>query len=236
MDIISKAMEVAEDYPVFPCDVKKRPVCQGGFKAATQDPDEIERLFAIPGAALIGIPTGEASGLAVIDIDVRDGKQGKDWVVKNAELLGQTKIAETQSGGWHYYYRHSDGLRNRAGIDGCVDVRAEGGYVIHPESTGYRWVNDEELAVFPPRVAAQATGTATTSLDAPMGGNDIDAFGNIVDGREKFMARMVLAAIADYGRTYGTYPTMEWMEKNVYPVYEQKVKSRSGDLNAEGRE
>jgi hypothetical protein len=235
MDIISTALEVAEDYPVFPCDVKKRPVCQGGFKSATQDPDEIERLFSLPGAALIGMPTGEVSGVSVIDIDVRDGKQGKDWVKDNAELLGITKVSETQSGGWHYYYRHSDGIRNRAGIDGCVDVRGDGGYVIHPASTGYRWVNDEDFAIFPPRVASQATGLATTSLEPPMGGSDIDVWGNVVDGREKFMARMVLASIGDYVREHKTFPTVEWMVENVYPVYERKVKSRTGDLNAEGR-
>ena len=235
MSLIDKALEVAEDYPVFPCDAKKRPVCQGGFKAATQDPDEVERLFSAGNAALIGIPTGEVSGVSVIDIDVRDGKQGKDWVVDNAEMLGVTKVAQTQSGGWHYYYKHVSGIRNRAGIDGCVDVRGDGGYVIHPESTGYRWVNDEDFAAFPPRVATQATGLAATSLEPPMGGSDIDAWGNVVDGREKFMARMVLASLADYLREHGTYPTMQWMEENVYPVYERKVKSRTGDLNAEGR-
>lgn len=235
MDIISKALEVAEDYPVFPCDVKKRPVCQGGFKAATQDPDEIERLFSASNAALIGIPTGEASGVSVIDIDVRDGKQGKEWVVKNAELLGITKVAETQSGGWHYYYCHSDGIRNRAGIDGCVDVRGDGGYVIHPESTGYRWVNDEDFAEFPPRVAAQSTGVASASLDVPMGSDAFDTFGQRVDGREHYMAAVVLAAISDFYRNNGTFPTMQWMENEVYPTYERKVKSRTGDLNAEGR-
>ena len=235
MDIISTALEVAEDYPVFPCDVKKRPVCQGGFKSATQDPDEIERLFSLPGAALIGMPTGEVSGVSVIDIDVRDGKQGKDWVKDNAELLGITKVSETQSGGWHYYYRHSDGIRNRAGIDGCVDVRGDGGYVIHPSSTGYRWVNDEDFALFPPRVASQATGVAAASLDVPMGSGAFDAFGRRVDGREHYMASMVLAAISDYFRKHGTFPTMQWMEQEVYPTYEIKVGSRTGDLNAEGR-
>jgi|DEB0MinimDraft_6_1074348.scaffolds.fasta_scaffold08240_3 hypothetical protein len=235
MDIISKALEVGEDYPVFPCDIKKRPVCQGGFKAATQDPDEIERLFSIKGAALIGVPTGEASGLAVIDIDVRDGKKGKQWWEDNAELLQNTRISETQSTGRHYYYKHRDGLRNRAGIDGCVDVRAEGGYVVYPESTGYRWLNDEELAEFPERVAAQATGVAAASLDVPMGSDAFDAFGRRVDGREHYMASMVLASISDYFRKHGTFPTMQWMEQEVYPTYEIKVGSRIGDLNAEGR-
>ena len=235
MDIISKALEVAEEYPVFPCDSKKRPVCQGGFKSATQDPDEVERLFSITGAALIGIPTGKASGVSVIDIDVRDGKQGKEWVEKNAEMLGVTRVAETQSGGWHYYYRHIPDIRNRAGIDGCVDVRGDGGYVIHPESTGYRWLNDEDFGSFPAKVASQATGTAVNAISPNLGGNDYDAWGNVVDGRERFMARVVLAAVADYKREIGTFPTLEWMVKNVYPTYEAKVKSRTGDLNAEGR-
>ena len=235
MDLINAALEVGEEFPVFPCDTKKRPVCQGGFKAATQDPDEIERLFSIKGAALIGIPTGEASGIAVIDIDVRDGKKGREWWEENAEMLQNTRISETQSTGRHYYYRHSDGLRNRAGIDGCVDVRAEGGYVIHPASTGYRWLNDEDFAPFPEKVAAQATGAAITSLEPPLGGGDIDAWGNIIDGREKFMARVVLASIGDYYRTHRTFPTVEWMVANAYPTYEAKVKSRTGDLNAEGR-
>jgi hypothetical protein len=153
VDLVSKALEIAEEYPVFPCDVKKRPVCEGGFKAATQDPDEIERLFSVPNAALIGMPTGQISGVSVIDIDVRDMKGGKDWREENAEVLGSTRIAETQSGGWHYYYRHSDGIRNRAGIAGCVDIRGDGGYVIHPESVGYRWLNDEDFAEFPSAVA-----------------------------------------------------------------------------------
>ena len=73
-ELINKALEIAEEYPVFPCDVKKRPICAGGFKAATQDADEIERLFSAPNAALIGMPTGAISGIDVVDIDVRDGK------------------------------------------------------------------------------------------------------------------------------------------------------------------
>ena len=234
MTLLNKALEVAEEYPVFPCDVRKRPVCSGGFKAATQDPAEIERLFSVHGAALIGVPTGELSGLSVIDIDVRDGKQGKEWVDANKELLGVTKVAETQSGGWHYYYQHADGIRNRAGIDGCVDVRGDGGYVIWPESIGYRWVNDEDFGTFPDALGS-AVGHMVSSISSPNDGSDLDMWGNIVDGREKFMARMVYAAIANYYRDNGTYPTLEWMVVNVYPVYEKKVRSRGDDLNAEGR-
>ena len=68
MNIIDKALEIGEEYPVFPCDARKRPICEGGFKAATQDPDKIQQMFSNPSAALIGVPTGEVSGLSVIDI------------------------------------------------------------------------------------------------------------------------------------------------------------------------
>ena len=232
MSLLDKALEIAEEYPVFPCDIKKRPVCEGGFKDATQDPDRIAQLFSNPRAALIGMPTGAVSGLSVIDIDVNNGKSGKEWKANNAEKLGATRIAETQSGGWHFYYLHSDGVRNRAGIDNCVDIRGDGGYVIHPSSTGYRWLNSEDFTQFPSWIADfRSSGDALGSLSD----STTDAFGSITDGREKYMARMVLASVASYYREHGTYPTVQWMINSVWPVYQMKVKARAGDLEAEGR-
>ena len=96
------------------------------------------------------MPTGAASGISVIDIDVNNGKQGNNWKLQNADKLGVTRIASTPSGGYHYYYQHPDGLRNSQGIDGCVDIRGEGGYVIHAASPGYGWLEKHEaLAQFP---------------------------------------------------------------------------------------
>ena len=230
VDLVSKALEVAEEYPVFPCDAKKRPVCEGGFKAATQDPTEVERLFSVPNAALIGMPTGEASGVSVIDIDIRDNKNGKAWKEDNQELLGNTRIAQTLSGGWHFYYLHRSGIRNRAGIAGCVDVRGDGGYVIHPESAGYRWLNDEEFCDFPDAVA-----TIATDISHDIGSHQLDKFGSVTDGREKYMASIIMASVGDYYRQTKTYPTLKWMVENVYPVYASKVVSRSGDLEKDGR-
>ena len=230
VDLVSKALEVAEEYPVFPCDAKKRPVCEGGFKAATQDPAEVERLFSVPNAALIGMPTGEASGVSVIDIDVRDNKNGKKWKEDNQALLGNTRIAQTLSGGWHFYYLHRAGIRNRAGISGCVDVRGDGGYVIHPESAGYNWLNDEEFGDFPDAVADLAS-----DVSHDIGSHQLDKFGSVTDGREKYMASIIMASVMDYHRQTKTYPTLKWMVENVYPVYASKVVSRSGDLEKDGR-
>ena len=232
-DIIDKALEVAEEYPVFPCDEKKRPIVEGGYKAATQCIDTIVAMFSSPSAKLIGMPTGEISGLSVIDIDIRDGKAGKQWVEKNAKLLGITRVARTQSGGWHYYYRHVNGIRNRAGIHGCVDVRGDGGYVIHPNSDGYSWLNDEDFTIFPAKVAK----LASEQIGIGQVGTEIihDAFGKITDGREKQMAKIIMAIVADFQRQHGAPPTLQYIVDNGYEAYANSIDHRGGDLDEQGR-
>ena len=232
-DIINKALEIAEEYPVFPCDERKRPIVEGGYKSATQDADKIEQMFSMPNARLIGMPTGELAGLSVIDIDVRDGKEGREWVEKNAELLGVTRIARTQSGGWHYYYKHAEGIRNRAGISGCVDVRGDGGYVIHPLSDGYSWLNSEDFATFPDKVARLATshagiGEIGTEITA-------NAFGKITDGREKHMAKIIMRVVADFMREHGAPPTVNYVVNEGWELYYNSIDLRDGNLEAQGR-
>ena len=232
-DIINRALEVAEEYPVFPCDEKKRPIVDGGYKAATQCIDTIVAMFSSPSAKLIGMPTGDISGLSVIDIDIRDGKAGKEWVEKNAKLLGITRIARTQSGGWHYYYKHASGIRNRAGISGCVDVRGDGGYVIHPHSDGYSWLNSEDFTLFPVEIAK----LASEQIGIGQIGTEItqDAFGKIIDGREKQMAKTIMAIVADFYRENGVPPTVQFVVDKGYEQYVASIDDRGGDLDAQGR-
>src|SRR5471030_484752 len=69
-DVLIKALELgAQGYPVFPVAASKRPTCPQGFKDAAIEPREIRRLWRDHPAPLIGVPTGEASGLFVLDID-----------------------------------------------------------------------------------------------------------------------------------------------------------------------
>ncbi len=57
-------------YKVFPCRVHdKRPTCPHGFRQASNDPAEIARLWRRYPGGLIGIATGQASGIDVLDID-----------------------------------------------------------------------------------------------------------------------------------------------------------------------
>jgi hypothetical protein len=93
------------------------------------------------------MPTGSRTGIAVLDLDKKNGKDGfaaiPDW-----QHLSPA-IARTGSGGAHLYFRADGPVRCSTGKDG-VDVRGDGGYVIVPPSTGYSWLTNHDFADLPP--------------------------------------------------------------------------------------
>ncbi|MBC7179842.1 MAG: bifunctional DNA primase/polymerase, partial [Roseovarius sp.] len=124
--------------PVFPCGPDKRPLVRWR-EAATCDPDQLARWWNDWPNAMPGLPTGRASGLAVLDLDVKEGKDG----IAGLRDMGLDPdamspcIVTTMSGGLHLYFRWHEGLACSAGkIAPGVDVRGEGGYVIAPGATG----------------------------------------------------------------------------------------------------
>jgi hypothetical protein len=141
--------------PVFPCRndpanpaQHKKPLTKHGFKDATTDADAIRRWWRRWPNALIGLPTGASSGVAALDLDTKNGKDGfaavPDWERRSPVL------ARTPSGGAHIYYQ-ADGAPHCTSdeIAVGVDTRGEGGYVIVPPSAGYSWVNGELLTNLP---------------------------------------------------------------------------------------
>lgn len=151
MPLITSALELG--LAVFPCGANKKPAIgkkEGGrgFHDASRDPVEIERMFARSNVKLIGVPTGDASGWDVLDLDYRHG--AKAFEDANAYRMPETRVHETQSGGRHLVFRHAPGVRNSESVvaDG-VDVRGEGGYFISPPSPGYRVISDAEPVHWP---------------------------------------------------------------------------------------
>lgn len=147
----------ARGWHVFPCVAgEKRPATAEGFYNATADEKALRRLFS--GAANLAIACG-ASGLVVLDLDV---KNGRDGIAALAALearhgaLPATLTARTPTGGEHRYFRATEGveIRNSEGkIAPGVDVRGLGGYVLAAPSTvngaGYVWTHDAPIAALP---------------------------------------------------------------------------------------
>jgi len=92
--------------------------------------------------------TGKASNLTVLDLDVRDGKDG---LTKPKQLLCSASL-RTGSGGWHLYFQYDADVKTGAGkLAPGIDTRSEGGYVVapppvHKNGAAYQWEIAPELA------------------------------------------------------------------------------------------
>lgn len=143
---LALALEYAEaGIPVFPCkdgstarkDGKpdRGPIgaeAPNGFKDATTDPKTIKGWWRRHPYAVPGIPTGAASGLAVLDLDRKDGKDGvaaiKAWGFDPDQ--SSAAVIDTPSGGLHLIFRHRPGVRSSARhLPAGVDVKADGGFI-----------------------------------------------------------------------------------------------------------
>jgi hypothetical protein len=142
-----------------------------GFHAATTSAARFTAMLRAVPSGLLAIRTGTPAGLAVVDIDPRNGG------ALDRALMTPTAAAATGGGGWHLYYRHPGGpllaaLPDRPG----VDIKADGGYVVAPPSvhpgTGwpYRWVGERPVTEMPPALRAALTPPAAAAPPAAFSG------------------------------------------------------------------
>lgn len=129
-------------------DAGKHPKTGNGLKDASSDLDRALEWFA-DARTNIGIVTGAASGITVIDIDVADGKGGAEsWAALISEHAEpQTLLGVTGSGGMHLVFKYNSSLPTASNVLGKgIDVRNDGGYIVAPPSRHrkggiYAWEN-----------------------------------------------------------------------------------------------
>jgi Bifunctional DNA primase/polymerase, N-terminal len=155
--------QAAHDYaarrlPVFPCVLRdKIPITRRGFHDATTNPATIERWWRAK-AYNIGIPTGAASGVWVVDTDPRhDGDVNLRRLEAEHGPLPHSWQSISGSGGTHDWFKYTGPIQSSAGrIAPGIDVRCDGGYIIAPPSIhecgrAYAWSVDsaDEIAEAP---------------------------------------------------------------------------------------
>ena len=130
----------AAGVPIFPCKpAEKRPLTEHGFRDATSDDRQIARWWSRWPEANIGMPTGRASAVEVVDIDVHGRVRGfaAFELARREGLVDRWQaLVKTASGGMHAYYP-ADPDRVQASWQAAsagIDFRGEGGYVIVPPS------------------------------------------------------------------------------------------------------
>ncbi len=191
MNMLEVAIRYAErGIPVFPIhtptgeggcscgkadcqNIGKHPRTAHGLKDASTEPHKIKEWWAQWPDANIGIPTGAASGILVLDVDPKNGgNESLGELQLSNEPFPDTLTVITGSGGKHFFFRHPANvdIRNTtclAGFKG-LDIRGNGGYIVAVPSlhaSGQRYRRDQnspkEMA-YPPdwfiRLAVNGSG------------------------------------------------------------------------------
>ncbi len=153
----------AAGVPVFPCGVEgKRPLTRRGFLDASSDPEQVAGWWSRTPNANIGIPTGAASGVVVVDVDVHgphDGRAAFQRATDAGLVDGAGLLVRTPTGGAHVYFPATSGREQRSwqAATAGVDFRGDGGYIIAPPSQ--RIIDGNVMLYEVADIAAHSVGT-----------------------------------------------------------------------------
>lgn len=150
--VVNAALDYAEKrgYSVIPINSEKKPFIQWTeFQCRKASAEEIKIWWNKWPNALIGIVTGEISGLFVVDCDSQEGFDAVQELLPDSLEI---PTVHTPRGGWHFYFQYpaDSRLTVKAGIMPGVDIRGEGGYIIASPSKngngkGYEWLKGLSL-------------------------------------------------------------------------------------------
>jgi hypothetical protein len=157
---------------IFPCAPSaKTPACAHGCKDATTDVIVIQAWWRDNPDYNIGIATGAASGIFVVDVDGGVAESALKKLEERHGELPQTVEVITPRGRHAYFRCPQAPVRNSAGkIADGIDIRGEGGFVIappsvHPTGRRYCWSVDSANSL------AEAPQWLLDKITEPMNGN-----------------------------------------------------------------
>jgi hypothetical protein len=178
--------------------------------------------------ANVAIVTGAVSGVDVVDIDDLNVK----WPPSEHELPAEY-VVRTPSGGCHYYFTHTPGVRSSAGkLAAGVDVRGDGGYVVIPPSSTAEgpyllihgdlvdiheppdWLSNELLRARTPS-SSQAPGSCSEPL-IPVGQRNDTLFRDACAMRRRGASEQEITAALSVANRNRCVPPLD--EKELQPL------------------
>lgn len=164
---------ITHGFAILPLRAREKiPITAHGCKDATRCHEQAATFFARHPHANLGIATGTASNLCVIDID---GDEGEAALAQYGPI---PETVEARTGkGRHLYFSLPNGARlgNTAGKLGRkIDSRGDGGYVVappsvHPNGHVYAWApagspDEVDLAELPPQLLSALIAGPTNTV------------------------------------------------------------------------
>lgn len=181
----------------------------------------------------VGVLTGSASGIAVIDIDNHNGVDGlgnlKEFLEMYDITLPKTQVVKTPSNGYHYYfkldekYNETQFLQNHSQLEG-VDFQTHGRYVVAPPSQidgkYYEVVRDVEMAELPEKWLEMFTDKNITKKNKKRERKfTANLLGDIIAGCGEGSRNIFLTSII--GKLFAT--GLEHEEVRVWSLYVNQI-------------
>ena len=155
--LVQVILYARKGWHVVPCGYNKIPAVKDWVDAATTDEEQILQWWGDNPNYNVSIATGNKSGFFVVDVDMKDGKNGLkslcDYFGDDFDIDADNDLwAKTPSGGMHFCFK-TNGLDIKTCsdvLDG-VDIRGEGGQIVAAPSSiritnewkQYRWKNSD---------------------------------------------------------------------------------------------
>jgi len=199
LSLAEAALAYAQNgWPVFPLAGKIPYKGTHGHREATTNQEQIQHWWTEHPKANIGLATGRASGVIVLDMDMPEGYFALKALQEQHGQLPETRRSQTVNGGLHYFFLYPDDERTYPNVVGLtqrigLDIRGEGGYVDLPPSRFYgkkyyRWANPETPIVPLPDWLQSLLPTKGEHREYPQG------FGFASSASEKWLAEAVAQA------------------------------------------
>lgn len=181
----------------------------------------------------VGVLTGSASGIAVIDIDNHNGVDGLGNLKNFLEMydieLPITNVVKTPSGGLHYYFKLDDKyndtqfIQNHPQLQG-VDFQTHGRYVVAPPSqidgNYYHVVRDVQIAELPEKWLEMFTDKMITKKNKKRERKfTANLLGDIIAGCGEGSRNIFLTSII--GKLFAT--GLEHEEVRVWSLYVNQI-------------
>ncbi len=212
----------------------KHPRTRHGVKDASLESDQIDEWFKSDVLSNIGIATGAASGLLVLDIDPRnDGTATLEKAQRELGRLPDTVTVKTGGGGQHLYFRlpKKKIKKDSSGklVGSGVDVLTDGAFVVgvgsrHSSGERYKWENGPsktEIASLPKAWIRRLRGKRSTSVPST-------PINRITEGQRNSALTSFVGKLIHSGMAADDLlnPASTWNERHCFPPLTEEEVAR----------